>query len=207
MKCDYIENIIIKNSILDLGYYLNALNFLMQLFLDEIESISLNDFKIKDGIFIQKNKYIFLENISPIYKSKPSEISIIFSFKISKIETNKIIDILEILDIKKRSTLKLYLDEKGILTLTQSQNYKLDTKTTIKENVCYFLCISIINSVFKGTELYLFINSETNNYNTKINNLDFSKEFSLALGKSNYIGVIGEFLIINKALNKKNVIN
>ena len=207
MKCDYIENIIIKNSILDLRYYLNALNFLMQLFMDEIESIPLNDFKIKDCIFIQKNKYIYFENINPIYKSKPNEISIIFSFKISKIEINKSIDIVEILDIKKRSILKLYINEKGILILTQSQNYKLDTKSMIKENVCYFLCITIINSSIKSSELNLFINSETNNYNTKINNLDFSKEFSLALGKNNYIGFIGEFLIINKALNKKNVSN
>ena len=63
MKCDYIENIIIKNSILDLRYYLNALNFLMQLFMGEIESIPLNDFKIKDCIFIQKNKYIYISKI------------------------------------------------------------------------------------------------------------------------------------------------
>jgi hypothetical protein len=181
IKCEYIENIIIKNSIFDLKYYLNALNFLMQLFMDEIESIPLYDFKIRDGIFIPKNKYIFFENISPKCESKLNEISIIFSFKISKIETNKIIDILEILDCKKRSIFKLFIDENGILILSQSEFNKLDAQTIIKENACYFLCITILNSVFKGAELNLFINSDKNNYNTKINNLDLSKEFSLAL--------------------------
>ena len=207
MKCEYIENIIIKNSIFDLKYYLNALNFLMQLFMDEIESLPLYDFKIRDGIFIPKNKYIFFENISPKCKSKLNEISIIFSFKISKLETNKMIDILEILDSKKRSIFKLFIDEKGILILNQSEFNQLDTNTVIQENACYFLCITILNSTFKGSDLNLFINSEKNNYNIKINNLDLSKEFSLALGKNNYVGVIGEFLIINKALNKKDVSN
>ena len=65
MKYDYIDNIIIKNSIIDLNYYLISLHFLTELFLDEIGSIPLFDFKIKDGIFIPKNKYIFFENIKP----------------------------------------------------------------------------------------------------------------------------------------------
>ena len=56
MRSEQIENVIIKNSMLDLNYYLNSLNFLKQLFFEEIASIPLNDFKIKDGIIIPKNK-------------------------------------------------------------------------------------------------------------------------------------------------------
>ena len=199
MRNDYLENIIIKNSILDLNYYLNALNFLTQLFLEEIKSIPLYDFKIKDGIFIPKNKYIFFENIKP--KSKIKEISIIFSFKIIKIEIDKIIDILEVFYNKKKSILKLYINEKGFLSLEQSENIKLETEIKIQENFCYFLCATI----FKGSEVNFYMNGEDKIYYKKLNNFDLSKEFSLALGKNNFFGVMGELLIINKSISNKKI--
>jgi len=202
MRYDYLENIIIKNSILDLRYFLNSLNFLKQLFLEEIGSIPLYDFKIKDGIFIQKSKYIFFDKIKP--KFKISELSIIFSFKIFKIEMNKIIDILEILDNKNKTFLKLYINEKGFLVLEQTENIKLEIETKIKGNLCYFLCISIINDIFNN-ELQVFINTEDKIYHKKVNNLFLSKEFCLSLGKYNYFGIIGDFLIINKAIHSKRI--
>ena len=199
MRYDYIENIIFKNSIIDLYYYLSSLNFLAQLFLEEIRSIPIYDFKIKDGIFIPKNKYIFFENIKT--KSKIKEISIIFSFKIIQLEVNKNIDILEIYDIKKKGILKLYTDEKGFLILGQSESIKLETVTKIKDNFCYFLCITIT----KNGEVNLFLDGEDKIYLKKMSNFDFSKDFSLALGKNNFFGIIGELLIINKAISNKKI--
>ena len=75
-----MENII-KSSILNLEYYKNYLILLSKLFWDEIGSIPFSEFKIKEGIYIPKYKYIFFQNIKP--KAKASDISInIFFFKI-----------------------------------------------------------------------------------------------------------------------------
>ena len=202
MRNNYMENIIIKNSMLELNNYLNSLNFLKQLFYEEIETLPLNNFKIKDGIFIPKNKFIFFDNIKS--KSKLSEISIIFSFKLFQMEQNKIVDILEIYDNKKKSVLKLYINEKGFLTLDQNKKTIFETSIKIQENFCYFLCISFNNSMFNG-KLNLFVDGDNKFNSKKISNLEFSKELSLALGKENYFGIIGEFLIINKALDDKKI--
>ena len=201
LKNDYFDNIIIKNSILDLNYYLSCLNFLSELFTTEIKSIPSSEFKLKEGILIPKNKYIFFKNIKPNIKS--SEVSIIFSFIILYIEENKIIDIMEIFDSKMKNILKLYINQKGYLILEQTEDKKLETKIQIKDNVCYFLCISMNNSYFKSPEVNLYINTDINSYSGKINNIDFSKEFSLVLGKNNYFGIIGDLFIINKAIPEK----
>ena len=202
IRNDHMENIIIKNSILDLNYYLNSLNFLKQLFLSEIKSMPLYNFKIKDGIIIPKNKYVFFDKIKS--KNKTSEISIIFSFKIFQKEFDKIIDILEIYDYKKRSILKLYFNKKGFLSLEQTENNKVETSISIQEDYCYFLCLSYNNYTF-NSKIYLNLNGDEKSYEKKINTLDFSKEFSLVLGKNNFFGVIGELLIINKSINTKKV--
>ena len=201
MRYEYMENIIMKNSLMDLQYYLNALKFLNHLFFEEIKNIPLYHFKIREGIFIPKNKYLFFEDIRP--KSKSKEISIIFSFKIFQLEVNKIIDILEIFDNKKKSILKLYIGEKGVLIFEQNENIKLETVTKIQEKYCYFLCITFL----KSSEINLFLDGEDKIYITKINNIDLSKEFSLALGKNNFFGVVGELVIINKAITKNKINN
>jgi len=46
---------------------------------------------------------------------------------------------------------------------------------------------------------------KTPNFACKLNNYDPNKEISLALGKKNFIGVIGEFIIINKSLKSENI--
>ena len=209
LRNEYMENII-KSSILNLEYYKNYLILLSKLFWDEIGSIPFSEFKIKEGIYIPKYKYIFFQNIKP--KTKASDISIIFSFKISKIEINKAIEIIELFDNNMKGMLKLYLDEKGFLSLENTEKDKIKTEIKISENICYFLCISIRKKVF-NSKLKLFIDyyrkiknkndKMTHNYSKIINNFDLTKEFSLVLGKNNFNGVIGDFIIINKALKKK----
>ena len=43
------------------------------------------------------------------------------------------------------------------------------------------------------------------NSKKKTNSLDLSKEMKLELGKNNFIGIMGEFLVINKNFDKKNI--
>ena len=215
LRTEYFENIIIKNSIIDLEYYLNTLNFMKQLIWKEIQSIQISDFKIKEGNFIQNNKYIFINDLKP--KIKFNEISIIFSFKIFSIETNKDIDIFKMTDQKMKAFVKLYINEKGFLALEQSEVKNLVTNLKIKENSCYFLCISITKTEKKpkGTNGKLFIyqnDTNTNELNNnqisfqleKINDI-LSNNISLVLGKNNFFGVIGDFLMINKELRSENI--
>ena len=126
----------------------------------------LNNFKIKDGIFIPKNKFVFFDNIKS--KSKLIEFSIIFSFKIFQSEQNKIVDILEIYNNKKKSILKLYLNEKGFLTLEQTEKAKIETSTKIQENFCYFFCISL-NKLTFTSQLNLFVEGDNKSYSKKVN--------------------------------------
>ena len=218
MRNNYMENILFKNSIINLKYYISSISFLKKLFWDEINSSPLNEFKIKEGIYLPINKYLYFNKIEP----KTNELSMIFSFKICKFIEGVEIDILEISDKKEKNIFKLLVDERRILILDNGDKNKMDTGIIIKENISYILCISIMNKKFFGHELELSINSSKKNeknknskkdkeknfvnFNGKINNFDSQKEISLALGKKNFIGVVGEFLIINKFL-KNNEIN
>ena len=208
---NYMENIIFKNSILDLKYYRNSLGFLNNLFWEEMRLIPVSNFKIKEGIFIPRNNYLFLSNIKS--KNKTSEVSIIFSIQIFQIEKNKDIQIFEFLDKRMKSIFKLGINEKGLLVLDNSDNKILETEIKIKENNCHFLCITIKKNVMKIFEMNFFFensfNDSNNNkepfFSTKISNFDLSKEMFLYLGKNNFEGLIGDFLIINKKLKRKNI--
>ena len=207
----FMENIIFKSSILDLKYYINSLGFLNNLFFQEMDSIHVSNFKIKEGMFIPRNNYLFLSNIKS--KNKTSEISIIFSFQIYQNEKNKNIEILEFLDKKTKSLFKFYISEKGLLVIDNNDNKKLETEIKIKENECYFLCLTIKKNVIKIYENTFFFQNffnDTNKsknfvYSKKISNFDLSKETFLYLGKNNFEGIIGDFLIINKKLKRKNI--
>ena len=206
---DYMESMIYKNSILDMKYYRNALYFLNKLFWEEIGSILISDFKIKEGIFIPKNNFLFLSNIKP--KNKTNEISIIFSFQLFHIEKNKNIEIMEFFDKKMQSVFQFGMDGNGYLFMDNHDNKKLETKINIKENKCYFICITIKKNLLKIFEMnFFFQNSNIDKgknsfFSKKINNFDLSKEMYLFLGKTNFQGIIGEFLIINKKLKRKNI--
>ena len=211
LRSEYIENIIIKNGIMDLNFYLNSLDFLKQLFWEEIRLIQISDFKINEGNFIPNNKYIFFNDRIP--PTKNEGINIIFSFKILNIVSNKVIEIMEFFDHNMESSLKLYIDQKVSLILELPQNNnKLETNKIIKENVCYLLYISIPKNITKTKTIELFINSNEKtkdnieNYFVfdKISYFNLSQNLSLVLGKNNFFGVIGDFLIINKQLTKNN---
>ena len=213
LSSDYMEKIIFKSSILNIQYYNNYMNFLKDLFWEETKIIPISDFMINEGIFLPKNNYLFFSNIT----SKNNEISIIFSFRIFKIENNNI-DIMELFDNnKKKMILKLFINENGFLTI-DNDNKKLKTQIKIYENIsCYLLCISINKTnLFVNTILGLNIKNENlssndNNYSLKISNKinisNSSKDFSITIGKNNFIGVIGEFFFINKEIKGDNIQN
>ena len=217
LSSDYMEKIIFKSSILNIQYYNNYMNFLKDLFWEETKIIPISDFMINEGIFLPKNNYLFFSNIT----SKNNEISIIFSFRIFKIENNNI-DIMELFDNnKKKMILKLFINENGFLTI-DNDNKKLKTQIKIYENIsCYLLCISINKTTSK---MNLFVNkilglnnknenlsSNDNNYSLKISNKinisNSSKDFSITIGKNNFIGIIGDFFFINKEIKGDNIQN
>jgi hypothetical protein len=118
---------------------------------------------------------------------------------------------MEFFDKKMQSLFQLGIDEKGYLIIDNNDNKKLETKIEIKENKCYFICITIKKTVLKIYEMnFLFKNSHIDKgknsfFSKKINNFDLSKEMFLSLGKNNFQGIIGEFLIINKKLKRKSI--
>ena len=218
LSSNYLEKMIFKNSILNIQYYNNYMNFLKGLFWEETKIIPVSDFMINEGIFLPKNNYLLFSNIT----SKNNEISIIFSFRIFKIENNNI-DIMELFDNNnKKIILKLFINENGYLSLDNGNIKKLVTQIKIKENnSCYLLCISInktnskinlfVNTILELNNKNENLSSNDNNYSLKISNKinisNSSKDFSITVGKNNFVGIIGEFFFINKEIKSENIQN
>jgi hypothetical protein len=216
---EYIEKILFKRSILNIQYYNNYMNFLKDLFWEETKIIPISDFMINEGIFLPKNNYLFFPNIN----SKTNEISIIFSFRIFGIENDKDIEVMELFDNNnnKTITLKLFINENGFLTIDNGEKEKLKTEIKINENSFYLICISINKT---DSKMNLFVNKilGLNNKNENVSGNDIkysikisdklnisnsSKEFSITVGKTNFIGIIGEFFFINKGIKDNNIEN
>ena len=238
MKDEYFQNSIIPKGIVNLNYYTNSMNYLMELFKKEKEELNIDSsFKILNGFNLQKDTFLFLSNI----RLKLNDFSIIFSFKINQVPKDiEEISILNLYYKSVKSTLYIFLDKNNYLNIIFNGEKKWNTFIKIKENIFYLVCLSqtkkIIGNVYK-----LFINEKINEkeiktlkeyrdlmetkeikddtiknrevqetdccyyYKKKYNGLDLSKEMNLELGKNNFIGIIGEFLIINKNLKRKNI--
>ena len=223
MRDEYFQSIIIPKGIINLEYYIIALNYLTHLFQKEEKLQSTSSFKINNGFHLQKDNFLFLPDI----KLKQNEFSIIFSFKIEQIQRDITdINILNIYQKQDVPILNLSVDENNYLYILYNGDKKWNTFIKIKENKFYLVCIYPRKNLLSlNSKLCLFINESINEkiikneqikcieiqgtdscfyYKKKIN-LDSSKEISLELGKNNFIGVIGEFLIINKYLKKTNI--
>ena len=223
MKDEYFQNSIMKKGIINLKYSINILNYLIHLY-DEEEKLQIDSsFKIINGFSLQKDNFLFLPNL----KLKLTEFSIIFSFKINQIQKDfDNISILNIYTKPKKPILHLFLDKNNYLTILYNGDKKWNTYIKIQENKYYLICLSE-SKLFIGNKLSLFINESITDenilkdeklkgfeiqdsdscyyYKNKKVNLELSKEFFLELGKNNFIGIIGEFLIINKNFDKNNI--
>ena len=222
MKDEYFQTFIIKKGIINLEYYVMSLNYLLHLFQEEEHLISVSSFKIINGFHLQKDNFLFLPNI----KLKNSDFSIIFSFKIDQIQQEgEYIKILNIYQKPEKSVLNLSIDENNYLNIIYNGDKKWKTYIKIQEKKFYLVCISPFKKIIGNSKLCLYINEsvDENIVSDKINqgfeiqgtdscfyyknkiSLDMPKEALLELGKDNFVGVIGEFLIINKNLNKSNI--
>jgi hypothetical protein len=238
MKDEYFQNSIIPKGIVNLNYYTNSMNYLIELFKKEKEELNTDSsFKILNGFNLQRDTFLYLSNI----KLKISDFSIIFSFKITQIpKDSDEISLLNLYYKSIKSTLYMYLDKNNYLNIIFNGEKKWNTFIKIRENIFYLLCLSQSKSML-GNIYKLFINEKINEreikelkeyrdlieskeikedtiknveieeadwcyyYKKKTNSLDLSKEMKLELGKNNFIGIMGEFLVINKNFDKKNI--
>ena len=225
MKDEYFQNNIMKKGIINLKYSINCLNYLIHLFNEE-DKLQADDssFKIKSGFKLQKDNFLFLPKI----KLKLSEYSIIFSFKINQISKDgEEINILNLYKNKNRYILNISVDKDNYLIIRYNGDRKWNTFIKIQENKFYLICLSQSKPIIGNPKLNLYINESINEdkikdgenkgieiqecdscyyYKHKMNNsLEFSKDIFLELGKNNFIGVIGELLIINECLTKENI--
>ena len=223
MHDEYFQEIIIQKGIINLKYYINALNYLMSLFQEEEKAQSESDFKIINGFYLQRDNYLFLPNI----KLKSGEFSIIFSFKIDQIPPEaENITILNIYQKQAKSILNLSIDENNYLYILYNGDKKWNTYIKIKRNKFYLVCFYPVKKLMSYYKFSLYINETINEnvikddqmkgyeipeadscyyYKKKKISLDMPKDLSIELGKNNFVGVIGEFFIINKIIPKGNI--
>ena len=216
---------IYKNGILNLHYYSNSMSLLSNIINQEFFDRKFNsNFIIKKGFLIHKNTPIIQQKIN----LKEEEFSIIFSFKLFD-ESNEII-IFSFYETSGKNKGKLYMslniyknnDNYLLKIIYDKEEWPINDIPILKGND-YLICISKSNIPNKkNVELVLYINdidSKKDNINinnkesNKINYKQFTKQFQLKkigevelkLGEKNFEGIIGDFLIINKKLNDKDI--
>ena len=226
---------IYKYSVLDLNYYLNSIKFLSLLFKEEDKiKKDYSNFNIKNGFYISENNPLILEKIKfkenefclifsfrIIWSEEGKEMII---FNLSSIFNNNII-------------FKFIItEERKIKIIHGNKEWKIN-EIKIMNNKDYLVCLSQSYSKLKSTELLFSINNindnkkkisklanknviiNANNIKTKKHTIKFNtfeikssypyfdSEMILELGKSNFNGIIGDFIIINKKLKEADLFN
>ena len=220
-----------KQSIINLDYYLNSIKFLSELFKkEEEEKKNYFNFNIKYGFYIQKNNPLILDKI----KFKENEYSIIFSFRLmtKKDKENDNVVIFDFLNcVNGNNIIKfIVLKDNSIKIIYGNKEWNIN-KVKISENKDYLVCLT---HTYKS-KLFFFINSIIDNDDKESNHLasnniminlksvknkkdylifeehiqypNFGDEMTLELGKNNFNGIIGDFIIINKQINQKDISN
>ena len=204
----YFQNIYEKSAI-SFDYFINSLDFLLALFKEEEKKRANPEFQIKNGFYIYNNIPLSLKNV----KFKINSYSLIFSFKLTKIENNKeniILFNLENNDHK--NIMKIIINKNDhILKIFDGKNNEWNTGIIIESNKDYLICLSQEYKSFvkEIKEINLFINDKANLFNfytsKTIGYPDFDQNLTLDLGKSNFEGIFGELIIINKLIKKENI--
>ena len=202
---------IYEKSCISFDYYANSLDFLLSLFKEEQNKRCYNDFKIKNGFYIYNNIPLVLNNI----RFKATAFSLIFSFRLTKKNDDKEDTIL----------LNLANDEKGIILriiITQPKNaikviaskIEWEIDFNIEFNKDYLVCL-VQEKKSLRKKIHFFINTKKidklspveyeHNANTLIEIPDFDQRLLLELGKSNFEGIFGDLLIINKKIRVRDM--
>ena len=226
---------IYKQSAIDLNYYLNAVNFLSILFKEE-EATKKDyfNFYIKNGFYIPNNNPLILEKIK--FKENEFSVIFSFKI-MNNYEKEEEIIVFNLSNINGNIILKFIINkDKTVNIIHGNKEWKIEN-LRILENKDYLICLTQSYSSYKSTKLFFFINKINNNSKGKknvvnknviinINNIKtkndfikydsyeiqspypyFDSEMILELGKSNFNGIIGDFIIINKKINENDIYN
>ena len=208
---------IFKRSAIDLPYYLNILQFIKMLFKSENELKVNKDFKIRNGINFFGNTLDY-KNLN--FNTK--DFSLIFSFKIDKIEGKKDTDIIlfNLTKLGKSSIIRILINKENNLLIKFNNESECNTNIIIEKEKSYLVCIIYNN---KNNNLTIYINNEKTSSTDivgqnvfltkscyryiykKINRPHFLDNMIIQLGKENFYGVLGEVVLINKDLEEESV--
>ena len=235
LNINFLFENIYKNSAIDLNYYLNSINFLSNLFKEEEKTKKdFSNFNIKNGFYIPKNNPLILEKIK--FKENEFSLIFSFRI-INNDNNKEIIIFNLSNNVNGNIILKFIINkEKTIKIIHGNKEWKID-KIKIENNKDYLVCLTQSYSAYKSTKLLFFINNintnkkeinklanknviinlnsiKTKKNSTKYNSFDiqspypyFNSELVLELGKSNFNGIFGDFIIINKKLNETDIVN
>ena len=214
----FFYNEIFKNSTIDFPYYLISMKFLKKLFISENALKIDRGFKIKNGIYFFGN-ILIKENIN--FEEKLNELSLVLSFKINKIINDEEISIFNLLEKDAKTSIISVLinKEKNLVIKTNKNDW--NTKIIIYKEKFYLLCVKYqkdsksnpliyINtdeSSDKKTQGLKFLSTDCcYKFMTKKNNYPkFKSNMKIQLGSSNFFGVLGETLLINKAFAENSI--
>ena len=214
----FFYNEIFKNSTIDFPYYLISMKFLKKLFSSENALKVDREFKIKNGLYFFGNSLI-KENINFVYK--PNELSLVISFKINKIINDEEINIFNLLekDAKTNIISVLINKEKNLVIKTIKKDW--NTKIIIYKEKFYLLCVTFQKDSKSNPIIYINKgeSSDKKTQDQKYHSSDcyykfmikknnypkFTSNMKIQLGSSNFFGVLGETLLINKEINEKSI--
>ena len=185
-------------------YYINSLDFLNALFKEEEKKRTNEEFKIKRGFYVYNNTPLTLNKI----KIDINTYSLIFSFKLTKI--NNLIEnivLFNFTNTEQKNILKfVIIKEKRILKIINAKNQEWNTNVEIEKNKDYLICLSQDSNIFsKGLFLYI-MNKRCDHYiNKSFGFTSFKPNLTLELGKSNFEGIMGEVIIIDKLIKPENI--
>ena len=235
LSINFLFENIYKYSFVDLNYYLNSIKFLSNLFKEEAQAKkNISNFNIKNGFYIPMNNPLILEKIK--FKENEFSLIFSFRIMNNEKDKEIIIFNLSN-NVNGNVILKLIINKDNTLKLIHGNKGWVKNDINILNNKDYLVCISQSYSSYSSTKLLFFINNinndknernslanknvivNANNIKTKKNALKFnsfeiqspypyfSSQMILELGKSNFNGIIGDFIIINKKLNEVEVQN
>ena len=193
-----------EQSAISFDYYINSLDFLYSLFKqEEDEKIRRkNKFQIKNGFYIYNDIYLSLNNI----QFKLNDFSLIFSFRLTKIENdNEDIILFNLENYEQHKiVLRLIYNNKNhhlkVIDYKQTE-FKIDSEINI--NTDYLICFSSESKAF-GKKNIIRLNEKI--YEDKSLSLsNFDQNMTLDLGKKNFEGIFGEVIIIDKYIKKERI--
>ena len=204
-------NEIYKKSVIDLPYFLNILELLKKLYIEENIKKFNRTFSIKQGIYFLGNSLEYSK-----IDFKTNEFSLIFSFKIKEMKNKDEIILFNLMVNEKKSLIRFLINKNNNLIIINNDNSNYNTKIIIKEDIFYFCCL-VFNKNKKNSILYINTDKGTDKgiandqkiikYSMELAYPLFDKNMIMKLGEKNFYGILGDLIIINKELDQTDVEN